>query len=355
MRTLASGETDPTVIAQAFRTIPPPGSVAGNMVVLNGSALVPPALLPVDAAATMINGLIAADVAGNALTLTIATLAGAAPSTDDPVIIIFRSLTPGSAKVFARQITSALSITIPSGATLGHSSARDQQFILYGIDNAGVVELAVATPLFDQSVRLKTTTTIGAGSTSATGFYSTTGRSNLPWSPIARCVSNQTTAGTWTAVPTQIDSAPFSLPPTNCRVYLASDQTGVAGSTFTKVNLDTADVDPSSLFDSTNKRITPKVPGTYEVLAGILFTGPTSNISGAVIVAIAKNGSRVGNSGIPCPAGTDDARPITAGLMAFNGTTDFVETQGFAFLSGGTVTFSGNIATTWLYVVRVGP
>ena len=355
MRTLASGETDPAVIAQAFRTIPPPGVLAGSMVVLNGSALVPPGTLPVDAAATIINGTITASVGSSALTIAVKTLAGADPSADDPVLVIFRSATATSGTYVARQITAALSIIVPSGATLGHASARDQQIIVYAIDNAGAVELAVGTPLFDQSVRLKTTTTIGAGSTSATAIYSTTGRSNVPWTAIARIASNQTTAGTWAAVPTQIDIAPFSLPLTHCRVYLVSDQTGVAGTTFTKVNLDTADVDPSGLFDSTNHRIIPKVPGTYQVLAGILFTGPTSNISGAVIVAIALNGTRVGNSGIPCPAGTSDARPITAGLMAFNGTTDYVETQGFAFLSGGTLTFSGNIATTWLYVVRVGP
>jgi len=41
MLTVASGETDAAKIAQAFRTIPVPGVIAGNMVVLDSSARLP--------------------------------------------------------------------------------------------------------------------------------------------------------------------------------------------------------------------------------------------------------------------------------------------------------------------------
>jgi len=63
MLTVSSGETDPAKIAQAFRTIPVPGALAGNMVVLNDSGLVPVGFLPGYCARVYL----AADQSGNAV------------------------------------------------------------------------------------------------------------------------------------------------------------------------------------------------------------------------------------------------------------------------------------------------
>jgi hypothetical protein len=361
---LSSGETDPAKIAQAYRSIPQPGLLAGNMAVLNGSVLIPPASLPVSGI-TIINGTIVASVAGNALTLAVKTLAGADPSTDDPVIFITRSATASSGIYTARQVTSALSIAAPSGASFGHASARDQQLIVYAIDNAGTIELALATPLFDQSVRLKTTTAIGAGSTSATTMYSTSARTNVAWAPVARLVSNQTTAGTWANGPAasapgilQIDIAPFTLPVNSCRIYLNVDQTGVANSTHTKCNYDTVDFDPDSIADiATNHRIQPKVPGTYRITARVWMTGTGA---GEAVVSIAKNGTRT-DSGF-AQAGSNNETNCPAGcLMAMNGTSDYMEATGLLIITAGTVTFAAGPAAgagpglTALECHRVGP
>src|SRR5712691_5198682 len=142
-------------------------------------------------------GKIVASVAANALSLAVKTIAGDDPSAADPVLFFMRDTAanlPGN--ILVRIATAALSVTVPSGATLGHVSARDQQIFVYALDNAGTTELGVSNKFFDPSVRKQSSTTIGAGSTDPATIYSTTGRSNVAWKPLARCVSNQTVAGT---------------------------------------------------------------------------------------------------------------------------------------------------------------
>jgi hypothetical protein len=313
--------------------------------------LITPMLLGQPLGTGMINGKVVASVASNALTLAIKTLAGADASAQDPVLFVFGNATKATGDYVVYRVSAALSITISSSATLGHVSARDQQIILSAIDNAGTVELAVSCKLFDQSVRLQSTTAMSGSATDPTVLYSTTARTNVAWYPIARCVSNQTTAGTWAATPTQIDLAPFTLPTNVCRIYLNSSQ-NISSATWTKVNLDTVDVDPDSIADvSTNHRIQPKVPGTYQVIV-CNFATASSGLQDSS-AGVAKNGTRVSQMLAAAGAGVAQSILSAGVLVSMNGTSDFLESN--SFIDGTSPTVNAGIGLTYLHCVRVGP
>jgi hypothetical protein len=316
--------------------------------------LIAPMLLGQPLGTGMINGKVSASVASNALTLAIKTLAGADPSAQDPVLFVFRNATKATGDYIVDRVTAALSITVSSGATLGHVGARDQQIILSAIDNAGTVELAVSCKLFDQSVRLQSTTAISGSATDPTTMYSTAARTNVAWYPVARCVCNQTTAGTWTATPTQIDLAPFTLPTNACRIYLNASQTGIANSTHTKINFDTVDFDPDSIADvATNHRIQPKVPGTYSVSVAADCQG--TNISGLVVCSIVKSGIRSSQVLSESISTTAEVGVSKEDKLQMNGTSDYFEMQVFLTLTAGTGQVNAGQTISHLSCARVGP
>lgn len=148
-------------------------------------------------------------VAANAMTITLQTQAGGNPGVGDPVKIGFRSSTITSGGYNQRSVTSALSITIPSGATLGHASGVQHDIWVYAIDNAGTVELAVAQCLYSER-DLVTSTTISGSATSNRVLYSTAGRSNVPIRLLGKVISNQITAGTYASNATAVYTGTYA-------------------------------------------------------------------------------------------------------------------------------------------------
>lgn len=113
-------------------------------------------------------------------------------------VIDFRSatLTSGATSTIS---SGALSLSVPSGATLGTTSGQQARIAILAINNAGVVELAVQNAaggaLLDES-GLISTTAISGGSTSAAIAYSTTARSNVPYRVVG-VFDATNTAGAW--------------------------------------------------------------------------------------------------------------------------------------------------------------
>ncbi len=142
-------------------------------------------------------------VSSNALTIALKTAAGADPSAGDAVNIAFRNTTSATGDYTVVGATAATSLVIPSGASLGQQSGVANFFYVYAINNAGTVELAVSTKLYDETT-LQNSTTISSGATSGVTIYSTTGRSSKAVRLLSRMTSTQTTAGTWAAVPSEI-------------------------------------------------------------------------------------------------------------------------------------------------------
>jgi len=139
---------------------------------------------------------ITASVAANALTVTL-----------NPTSLGFRSATLTDGTVTNVQITSAISVIVPSGATLGTVNATQSRIVVLAINNAGTAELAVVnvsggTNLTETGVI--STTAITSGATSASTVYSTTARTSVAYRVVGYVESTQTTAGTWATAPSTI-------------------------------------------------------------------------------------------------------------------------------------------------------
>lgn len=138
---------------------------------------------------------VSASVASNAMTVGL-----------NPTNLDFRSSSLTSGAVNTRSVPSALSLTIPSGASLGANSGVASRILILAIDNAGTVELAVynaagAANLDETGVI--STTAISAAATAFT-VYSQTARTNVPYRIVGYVDSTQATAGTWASAPTAV-------------------------------------------------------------------------------------------------------------------------------------------------------
>lgn len=142
---------------------------------------------------------IGASVAANALTVTLS-----------PCVLDFRSTTADSGAVVTRAVPATLSLVVPSGATLGTVNARISKLLVLAIDNAGTVELAIANiaggVALNESGTVNTTT-IDTASDTASGIYSTTGRTGVAYRVVGYIESTQATAGTWATAPSTIQGA----------------------------------------------------------------------------------------------------------------------------------------------------
>lgn len=138
-------------------------------------------------------------VGGSALTIAMKNATGSDPSSSSPVSIGMRSPTLTSGLFNLRKVQSPLSITIPSGATLGLESGSNGYIYAYALDNAGSIEMAVSSIWRDDSL-LGTTTTISS-SADNDGFYSATGRTSVPFRLIGRFRYSTCPNGTYSAMP----------------------------------------------------------------------------------------------------------------------------------------------------------
>lgn len=139
---------------------------------------------------------ITASVATSALTVTL-----------NPTRLDFRSSSLTSGTINTRYIQSAVSLTVPSGATLGTSNGIESKLTVIALDNAGTIELAVinlSTGTILDEAALLSTTVMDTSSDSADVAYSTTARTSLPFRVVGYVTSTQATAGTWASSPTII-------------------------------------------------------------------------------------------------------------------------------------------------------
>jgi hypothetical protein len=139
---------------------------------------------------------ITASVATSALTCTL-----------NPTILNFRNTPLTSGTINTRTVATAISVVVPSTATLGTVSAQQSRIVVIALDNAGTVELAVVnisgSTNLDETTLISTTAII-AGSNSASVVYSTTARTSLPFRVVGYIESTQATAGTWATAPSTI-------------------------------------------------------------------------------------------------------------------------------------------------------
>jgi hypothetical protein len=220
-------------------------------------------------------------VAANALTANVVQFDGATnANTSNPIVIGMRSATLSSGGSNLRTLTGASSLVIPSGATIGHTSAVAGNLHWYLVDNAGTLELAVAGSDLGSS-GIVTTVAITSGSTSATVMYSTTLRTSVPFRKISVSIDTQTTAGTWTSVPSSVTVNPGAmisdtsylansgLASNSSGIYVLANSGIAANSTGTYVNANNGLIANSSgLFVNANTGITANSSGLFAAGGG---------------------------------------------------------------------------------------
>lgn len=139
---------------------------------------------------------ITASVAANALTLTV-----------NPTTLDFRNASLSTGTPSTVTITAAQSMVVPSGASLGTTSAKQSRIAVLCLNNGGTGEIAginLECDTYLDETGLISTTAISAGATSKNTAYSTTARANVPYRLMGFIESTQTIAGTWAAAPSTI-------------------------------------------------------------------------------------------------------------------------------------------------------
>lgn len=238
-----------------------PGT-SGNVLTSNGTtwSSSTPATAPTSSLEISNLGL-STSVAASALTIAVKQSDGSTNCSTGAAAckVGMRSSTATSGAYNQRSVTAALSMTVSSGSTLGHSSGVSTYFYVYLIDNAGTLELAVSTTLFDDGTIVSTTAEGGAGAADAANvMYSTTARSNVPCRKIARLLSNQVTAGTWAANMSEVSIGTFNTK----RVYAVYTGNGSTSLTANTTNID----------------FSTKVVDTHNAWSGSVFTAPRDDI-----------------------------------------------------------------------------
>lgn len=141
---------------------------------------------------------ITATVASNALTLGL-----------NATNLDFRATPLTSGTVNTRSV-SALSLVVPTSATLGTVSTQSARLVLLAIDNAGTVELAVVNLAGGNKLdetSLINTTAISSSATANNVIYSTTARTGVPYRVVGFIDITEATAGTWATAPTTVQGA----------------------------------------------------------------------------------------------------------------------------------------------------
>lgn len=127
-----------------------------------------------------------------------------------PRTIDFRNTTLNNGLTNSRNVTSAISLVIPNGATLGTTNATLGRIAVLAIYGPTAVEVAVTNISNGSNLDetgLINTTAISAASTSATAIYSTTARAGVPYRIMGFVESTQPTAGIWSTSPSLVQGS----------------------------------------------------------------------------------------------------------------------------------------------------
>jgi hypothetical protein len=164
---------------------------------------------------SMINGTLVASVSGNALTIAVKTLAGNDPSAADPVQIVFRNATAATGDYIVRTLTTATSLVISSGSSLG-VAANSTAFKIWivGFDDGGVFRLGAFNAVSGKTIAglsayglASSTAEGGAGAAdSAQVFYTGTAVAAKPYAVLGFMTwgSGLASVGAWAAGPTLV-------------------------------------------------------------------------------------------------------------------------------------------------------
>ncbi len=130
-----------------------------------------------------------ANTPANGLTITLA-----------PTRLDFRSATLNDGTVTSVENAAALTLVVPSGATLGSRAATLENYRVVVLLNAGVMELAIVNIASGKDLSEEgviTTIVLDAASDSAGVIYSAAARAGVPYRVVGGIAGTQAVPGTW--------------------------------------------------------------------------------------------------------------------------------------------------------------
>lgn len=167
----------------------------------------------------MVNGALAASVAGNALTIAIKTLSGNDPSAVDPVHV----LVPAGGGFAMVSLTAATSLVVSAGSSLGSVNGAAFRLWVVGINDAGTFRLGVvnalrgslALPVLKPDRPVTATAEGGAGGAdNLFTVYADAGVVDAAYTPLGYLdwSNGLAAAGSWSAGPDAIELYRAGLP-----------------------------------------------------------------------------------------------------------------------------------------------
>jgi hypothetical protein len=244
---------------------------------------------------------LATSVAASALTIALKQADGSSdPSTGASAVKVgMRSSTLTSGLYNQRSATAATSLVISSGSTLGQTSAVASTIYVYLIDNAGTLELAASTAIFNENQVISTTAEGGAGAAdSGSVMYSTTARSSVPFRLVGKIVNTQATAGTWASAGTSLQVGDYgTLIPIGDASGRYTNNAGTAISTsITNLPYPTKVFDSHNIYNTSTGIGTISISGKYQFNAKYTSAAVTLGTTQTLNLYIYKNGAVVDRS-----------------------------------------------------------
>lgn len=232
---------------------------------------------PVDAK----NYTLASSVGGSALTIFLKNESASDPSSGKPCIFAMRDSTAATGTYSLISATTATSIVIPSGATLGMLSGVDTYIYVYALSNAGVINLGVSLKKFDDT-SLVSTTAISGSSTSSETMYSASALTSRPCRLIGRVKVNETTAGTYSSNATEISiETTFLTGGMVGRVNGLNLPAGYVGEKITGTTTNSTQVFNSTSFVDQTSFSLSLTPGIYDIHLLTSDVASTTSVAGA--------------------------------------------------------------------------
>lgn len=236
-----AGEMDASILGSKVVAVTASGIAITGTISATGTAIASTAL----SNDPFYNLSLSASVAASALTIAIKGADGNDPSSTNPVIINFRSATATSGLTSQLTLTSATSLVISSGSTMGFTNAVIGRLWIVGFNDAGTFRLGAVNCLNGTSVfalrdGIYSSTAEGGsgGADSAQVIYTGTAVTSKAMTILGYLEATEATAGTWDTAPSalQIKTASTALP--GDVVQVASTQTGATASGTTVLPFD---------------------------------------------------------------------------------------------------------------------
>lgn len=296
---------------------------------------------------------IALSSGSGALTIALKNASGSDPSAGSPANFGFRGATATSGAFTRLQRDSALSLVVPSGATLGMNDGETYTGYIGVVDDDGTeanMELIVSLCKQPEEV-LQSCVAIGTGSDSNAVIYSSSTQTNRPIRWIGSFTITPTTAGTYdTAEISAVTLLP--LKPEDVRFRAITALAASSASTIIAV-YSTKSFDTKNAYNTSTGTFTAPVDGLYVIESNSSLASDAATVGDFVRLNVKVNSSNFSTQTQVVPASTTASRSVfgSSTLRLVKG--DAVNIVLTFSISGGTQsidTGSGN----FFQITRVG-